>query len=374
VVPHGNGSRRSAGEAITLSCGTQRARPRIASSPGLRREGKQTKGTGLTRVQCSPPCTAYAEYRACHSPRVAAGASCHVVSLGSQKLYYRPSCTLSHTVMQTRSKPLGREMGCTSSKQDVIVPEPGKQEPGSDARAEGATTSGESSFVRRTLLDGVLEATRDKPVNKDRARKGLIGRHQTFLVRLEPEEDAELSERVDDAQLVGLLEATHREKGGGKPVSKPPAGWGLIGRKQTFVVRLEDTEEDAELSKRVDAQLDLHRSEDAASTAAHKNSSQAADDWKKMLIGRRQTFLVRMDEEQDGEGGSAGAGREGAGADAFAVPQRKMWIKHGSSFLSRMDPVSEQAILQDMSDAGLIKPDETFMVCTQHDVAEQVAS
>jgi hypothetical protein len=329
------------------------------------------------------------------------GASCHVVSLGSQKLYYTRACTLSHTVTHTgsvahtvcnthrnthrvssthwvrvwtRSKPLGREMGCTSSKQDVIVPEPGKQEPGSDARAEGATTSGESSFVRRTLLDGVLEATRDKPVNKDRARKGLIGRHQTFLVRLEPEEDAELSERVDDAQLVGLLEATHREKGGGKPVSKPPAGWGLIGRKQTFVVRLEDTEEDAELSKRVDAQLDLHRSEDAASTAAHKNSSQAADDWKKMLIGRRQTFLVRMDEEQDGEGGSAGAGREGAGADAFAVPQRKMWIKHGSSFLSRMDPVSEQAILQDMSDAGLIKPDETFMVCTQHDVAEQVAS
>ena len=273
-------------------------------------------------------------------------------------------------------------MGCSSSKQDLIVPEPlpplapgpGKAAPGSDARAEGA-------------LDGVLaEATQEKHVNKDCARKGLIGRNQTFVVRLEPGEDAELSERVDDAQLggasddasadgalVGLLEARNREGGRDKPVNKPPAGWGLIGRKQTFVVRLEDTEEDAELSKRVDAQLDHHRSEAAASTA-DKNSSQAADDRKKkMLIGRHQTFLVRMDVEE-GESGSAGAGREGARAVAGEVPQRKLWIKHGSSFLSRMDMASEQAILQDMSDAGLIKPGENFMVCTRHDDAEQVAS
>lgn len=273
-------------------------------------------------------------------------------------------------------------MGCRSSKHiielapttplDPVALCAGRVAPGSDARAEGA-------------LDGVLEATQDKPVNKDYARKGLIGRNQTFVVRLEPGEDAELSEHLDDAQLsgsgddasadgalVGLLEGTHRGRGRERTVSKP--GWGLIGRKQTFVVRLEDTEEDAELSKRVDAQLDLHHSEDAASTAADKNSSQAPDDRKKkMLIGRHQTFLVRMDAE-DSESGSAGAGREGAGADAFAVPQRKMWIKHGSSFLSRVDMASEQAILQDMSDAGLIKPGETFMVCTRHDDAEQVAS
>jgi hypothetical protein len=262
---------------------------------------------------------------------------------------------------------IGRKQTFIPEPLPPLAPGPGKAEPGSDTSREGA-------------LDGVLEANKEKNVKKDRARKGLIGRNQTFVVRLEPGEDAELSERVDDTQLGGAGDDASADgalvglQGGrDKPVNKPPAGWGLIGRKQTFVVRLEDTEEDAELSKRVDAQLDHHRSEAAASTA-DKNSSQAADDRKKkMLIGRHQTFLVRMDVEE-GESGSAGAGREGARAVAGEVPQRKLWIKHGSSFLSRMDMASEQAILQDMSDAGLIKPGENFMVCTRHDDAEQVAS
>ena len=131
VVPHGNGSRRSTGEATTRRdgrgepAGTMRAArcslarvhgirtrcpedgagrergearertarpPRSASSPGLRRACMQAPEPGVTCVHCAPWGIAHAKYRASQrrgclntTARASANQVCH---LGSQKNFF----------------------------------------------------------------------------------------------------------------------------------------------------------------------------------------------------------------------------------------------------------------------------------------------
>lgn len=268
-------------------------------------------------------------------------------------------------------------MGCATSKAapEVIpavdsteapaaVPAPSKPAPAPDVATCATTPDNNSGPDAEVALVDALEAKRkERPVDKARARKGLIGRKETFVVRLDPEEDAELSEAVDaqlgggvgaegaEAGLVGAVEAAHAPKEGGdmKPGHKARARKGLIGRKETFVVRLDTEEEDAELAERVDAQLGVG----GGSGGSAARSKPAG--WG--VIGRHQTFLVRVDPEE----------LEEAEKGADDVPQRKMWIKQGSSFLSRVDTAHEQAILKDLGDAGLIRDGEKFLVCARED-------
>ena len=274
-------------------------------------------------------------------------------------------------------------MGCESSKAvpvsapavpipaatpaEAPAPVPAPSEPAPDV---AATPAGNSGAVGESVLVGTLEAKRkERTVDKARARKGLIGRKETFVVRLDPDEDAELGDAVDaqlgaagvgaegaEAGLVGAVEAAHAPKEGGdkKPVDKARARKGLVGRKETFVVRLDPEDENAELADRVDAQLggdDVNGGGGGDESAAQGKPA----GWG--LIGRHQTFLVRVDPEELEDAEARG------GADD--VPQRKMWIKQGSSFLSRMDTTHEQAILRDLGDAGLIQDGEKFVVCTR---------
>lgn len=258
-------------------------------------------------------------------------------------------------------------MGCQTSKPgpaDESSPVPLDNQDGSQVPdpAQAAATGSSEAQLEAALLEG--HSRKEKPAG---ARKGkaLIGRKNTFLVRLDTADQVELSECVDDQTGVveaggaektepELVEALMEQRAKKNPTfDKAAARRGLIGRKESFLLRQDEADADPLTEQNTDTDL-----------PDEKESK------RRGMIGRKNTFLVRVDgdfEDALAESVDQQTADDAAAGEGVKVPQRKLFLQQNGSTLSRMDTEREQALLEDLSSQGLIGTDERFIVCTTED-------
>ena len=255
-------------------------------------------------------------------------------------------------------------MGCQASKSgpaEVSSPVPLDNQDGSQVPdpAQAAAIGSSEAQLEAALLEG--HSRKEKPAG---ARKALIGRKNTVLVRLDTADQVELSECVDDQTGVveagdaektepELVEALMEQRAKNPTIDKAAARRGLIGRKESFLLRQDEADADPLTEQNTDTDL-----------PDEKESK------RRGMIGRKNTFLVRVDgdfEDALAESVDQQTADDAAGGEGVKVPQRKLSIQQNGSILSRMDTEREQALLEDLSSQGLIGTDERFIVCTTED-------